>query len=183
MIPPDNAALQTSRVASSLTADAPTCSCPRPRRFSSVKSIRLGSLCLYDESSAEEHFPGCPASRANTKRHRRAVGVRYFGLANVLQQAIQISLAATSGAGGRSFGPTFTYNPTVDASTAPAFRVLRLIDRAYHHADGLDWDAFVASALTKLLKLFREHRASPRAVDLHNWTLSHHLTYTVCETG
>ena len=85
------------------------------------------------------------------------------------------------GMGGWSISPNVTYYPTVDETTAPAFRTLELLldSLTYCNWTPPQWEKFVALALTKISRLFQSHKASPLAVDSANRSLAHMMAYCV----
>ena len=93
----------------------------------------------------------------------------------------------TRGVGGWSISPSFTYYPTVDAETAPAFRILTLLKHAMRVIPYDDpgprtparLEELVALALVKLVTLFQTSKASPLAVDSRNKSLVHYAAEMV----
>jgi hypothetical protein len=88
------------------------------------------------------------------------------------------------GAGGWSLSPNFTYHPTVDERSAPAFRIMKIIQMAAFPARldptaSIWWEKLIGLALTKMLALFRTGKASPLAVDYKNQSLLHHWAWEV----
>ena len=103
----------------------------------------------------------------------------YTGISSILKSTIEVSLAMTSGTGGVSIGPTFTYYPTVDSRSDPAFRTLRLLV-SYFKVDGVrKGETFVAECATKVLLLLHQKRVFPTAVDKRGQSLLHHATRAV----
>jgi hypothetical protein len=118
----------------------------------------------------------------------RKIRVTYTGPKRLLNAAVQVSFAMRPGAGGWSISPGFTYYPTVDASTAPAFRMVRILLRATYHLNSdagrdrqalHDWQKLVALVSTRITRLFQTGKASPLAVDFQNQSLTHHLAEVV----
>ncbi|KAI1249155.1 hypothetical protein MGN70_008764 [Eutypa lata] len=88
--------------------------------------IRWGPFEFYDEHTlTEENLLDSNISKA-ISRHR-SIGLKYMGVANLLSRAINIAFSMSSGAGGFSIAPSFTYYATVDERIAPAFRLLDLL--------------------------------------------------------
>lgn len=157
------------------------CLC-RPRRRLQRKNLVWSSLALSLETAAEQHLPGCPASQIiiSTDRSHK-ICLTYVGLRRILNSAVQLSFAISSGAGGWSLSPNFTYFPIVNSETAPAFRILSLL---FHSGcsglNGVIWrEELIPLAVSAVLKLFRAKKASPRAVDADNRSLVYHLTGSV----
>jgi hypothetical protein len=161
----------------------------------------LGPFDFFLDTTAEEHLPDCPVALVTGTKRDRKVGLRYTGLRRLLNTAVQLSFIWTSGAGGSSFGPNFTYYPTVDEETAPVFRILyllkicsreiallRLLDNN-SPAKLMDFKKLTALAVAKITKLFQTRKASPLAVDSRNESLTHHVADAVgylcinCATG
>ena len=149
------------------------CLC-RPRQRLQRKNLVWGSLAISLETAVEQHLPGCPASQIiiSTDRSHK-ICLTYVGLRRLLNSAVQLSFAISSGAGGWSLSPNFTYFPIVNSETAPAFRILSLL---FH--SGCSGE-LIPLAVSAVLKLFRAKKASPRAVDADNRSLVYHLTRCV----
>ncbi|KAF5254430.1 hypothetical protein FANTH_688 [Fusarium anthophilum] len=110
-----------------------SCICHRRRHFQR-KNAAWGPLRFSHETKIERHTPGCPATEAITEIDRSSkFALTYVGLRSLLNSAIQLSFSVRSGAGGWSFGPNFTYYPMVDSRSAPAFRMLTLLDRSHFY--------------------------------------------------
>lgn len=132
------------------------------------------------------HFPGCwlfqsPAGRKTTKRVVKA-RVSFFRV--TIEAAFVFASAWPSGAGGLSISPTLAATVMVDAETAPAFRVFKVLDSFYsgNHrfaAESGDEDPYRTAeglldhALQKLRTLFQTRRAMPSDVDENGNTLMH----------
>lgn len=67
--------------------------------------------------------------------NQRLIRLRYAGLSRLLSSAICLTFTLFSGAGAYSLSPTFTYYPTVDESTAPAFRILNVVTELFDLID------------------------------------------------
>ena len=178
----------------SATQHAPILSTYRRGRFACLCSHRqrlqcnnviFGSLVISHERVTEEHLPGCPATQILTSRDQsEKIGLTFTRLRRLLNSAIQVSFALPSGAGGWSLSPSFTYYPTVNAKTDPAFRVMSLLRRAGCLPENPMtqewWDkTFVPSAVSVVLRLLRGNKTSARAVDAKNKSLMHHLAKCV----
>ena len=160
-----------------------TCFC-RPRKKIEHKLLAHNSqLSLFTESiTREQHSTDCQARRPPGHAQKREYGLVYNGLRHILNVAINISFATHTGAGAWSIAPTFTYYPTVDRCSSPAFQILGLLDDASrsclrNHSDfhGLsrEWSKLTAVALSKLDSLLRQNKISPRVVDEENQSLAH----------
>jgi hypothetical protein len=155
-----------------------SCWC-RHRRRLRIKTVTRGSLTLSWQTATEQHLPECPATRLmiGTDRSQK-VALTYTGLRHLLNSAVQLSFAMSWGAGAWSLSPGFTYYPSVDSETAPAFRILTLVTEARFGGAlrnvGL-WEELSHSAVSAILGLFRAKKASARAVDADNRSLVHHL--------
>ncbi|KAI0594823.1 hypothetical protein F4775DRAFT_572051 [Biscogniauxia sp. FL1348] len=154
------------------------CTC-RPQR--SMESTRFfGSwLNLYSGTTWKQHLPGCPlfSTRATSQRQ---ICIRSTGLARLLGSAIEVTFTLSSGAGGFSIGPNFTYYPTVNSSRAPAFRIMALLGIAAIFTckpenPTSQWGDLLVASIARIAKLFREGRASPLAVNEDNENLNHVL--------
>lgn len=174
------------------------CLC-RDRRKFRRQATRWGSLELYGQETVEEfHFPDCARSQVVLKRHQKAWGMRYTGLISLLGKAVEISFAMTSGAGGGSMGPMFTYYATVDPTISPAFQVIGLIgDIArelgareyiitaenetfrYQWLRSGQWQRLVETGSKKIQKLFRNRAASPTDLNPQNQSLVHWVAHIV----
>ncbi len=176
----------------SLTGAIGVCTC-HSRRALKRRDFFLGPAGVSLETTAREHLPGCPASRMADPDRKQKISFRYIGFSRrAFDAAIQLSFAITSGAGSWSLSPSLTYRPTVDRTTAPAFRALDLLrdlmgavfDEMWLH-DGSSclllpqWEKLVALALAKILRAFNAGRASPLAVDWNNQSLTHAVTSCV----
>lgn len=139
---------------------------------------------MSSETVVEQHMPGCPMAGVPKVNRKKELRITYTGLKRLLNVAVNVSFSMRSGAGGLSISPSFAYRPTVDASTAPAFRMLRLLNNASKEMllDPHDWQKLVASILTKIIGLFRAGKASPLAVDFENQSLLHYLALSVCRS-
>ncbi|KAH6641013.1 hypothetical protein F5144DRAFT_562295 [Chaetomium tenue] len=170
-------ATRFSNAVSTYTGGSLSCLC-RHRRRVRTKTAVWGSLVLSSEAATEQHLPGCPATQVviGTDRSHK-VGLAYTGLRNILNSAIQLSFQISWGAGAWSLSPNFTYYPSVDAETAPVFRILFLLynSRSSGSLRELAWEQLTVSAVSVILKMFRAHKASPRAVDAKNRSLVYHL--------
>jgi hypothetical protein len=178
-------AAQISKTISAYLEANTTCVC-RARQPSWRKNVVWGSVALFSETTSEQHKPGCPAGLIGGADQNQKFGLRYTGLQRLLKSAVQISFAMRSGAGGWSLSPNFTYHPTVDGRSAPAFRIMTIMhDAAIFAVDDEDETQFLlleklmGLALTKMLALFRTGEASPLAVDFANQSLLHHVAQAV----
>ncbi|KAK8063198.1 hypothetical protein PG996_007850 [Apiospora saccharicola] len=107
------------------------CNCRLPRKSRQRKQRKWGPLLAFDEIEIIElHRPDCELSPFATKSHNRKLGLSYIGLRAVASWAISYTFSASLGAGGHSISPHFTYYPTVNKRTSPAFRTIRLLSYA-----------------------------------------------------
>lgn len=113
----------------SLAGRAMVCRC-RPRRHIRRHNFTWSSLVFSVETAVPNHLPGCPLGQVAGVNRSQKLSLRYTGLWRILNSAVQLSFGMTRGAGGWSISPSFTYYPTVDAETAPAFRILTLLKHA-----------------------------------------------------
>lgn len=160
-----------------------------------------GPLYLYQDTDTMQHLPRCPFHQVATKQRDQTTGMRVTGLKYLLGAAIEISFNMRSGAGGWGISPAFTYYPTVDTKSAPAFRIVELMKELFYRISREDWyichndkpasmdnptetvpvmdestrARFVRLALIKMVKLFQgqEKGASPLEVDSENRSLMH----------
>lgn len=188
MLPTTNCDETSSNDALSLLPPGLRCFCRRLgglNRRVQRQSTRWGALSLYKSTETQQHLPGCPHWRETGGRFNQCVGIRFNGLAKILGAAIECSFAVRSGAGGYGISPSFTYHPTVDGKTAPAFRIWQLVfdccylrrSRLSSHEKGL----FASKALARIIKLFqgKAPKASPLDVDILNHSLVHRICYNV----
>ncbi|KAH8649903.1 hypothetical protein BX600DRAFT_502266 [Xylariales sp. PMI_506] len=152
------------------------CNC-MSRRRSIKRKIRWGPLEAFDEATIyQRHLPTCPASKF-TDRNTRTFGLRYQGITQLLGKAVEISFQMATGAGGRSLGPRLTTYSTVDQSTAPAFRLVSMLQEIAIISTRKDRtnDMYIAMNTCKTLieQLFRNGKASPTDVNWCNQSLLH----------
>ena len=158
------------------------CICRRRKRYQR-QQLRWGPIELYDEASfSEEHYPNCKSSQIVTASHRhRSVGLKYTGITGLLNRAIAMAFSMSSGAGGFSISPSFTYYATVDEDSAPAFRLLETLSDAYWYCDRDDSLNGLSELVSrKILGLFQERQASPTDMSSYNKTLLHVAGDAVC---
>lgn len=163
-----------------------SCLCRRRRQGRvKVKNVTWGPLLFSVEAATNQHVPGCPLAQVLTVIDgSQKMSVTYTGLRNLVNSAIQLSFNMTWGAGAWSLSPSFTYYPTVDQKTAPAFRMMNLLYRSLSSIslddedvehNGLSYkiwlERLVPSATLAILRLFRAKLASPRAVNAQNESL------------
>ncbi|RYP68436.1 hypothetical protein DL771_006700 [Monosporascus sp. 5C6A] len=146
------------------------CICPRPHRLTAKRGIRWGHVYLSGDWQTQGHWPSCPLSTAPSK-NRLAVGLKYTGVARILKSVIDVSFALTSGAGGFSISPNFTYYPTVDSRSDPAFRIMDLIGRFFIYCPSENREPFMVACLRKLVRLLDEKKAYPTALSDRNENL------------
>lgn len=158
------------------------CICRRRKRYQR-QQLRWGPIELYDEASfSEEHYPNCKFSQiVTTSRRHRSVGLKYTGMTGLLNRAIAMAFSMSSGAGGFSISPSFTYYATVNEGSAPAFCLFRAFQDAcdYCHRDD-DLNGLSELVSRKILGLFQERQASPTDMGSYNETLLHVAGDAVC---
>ncbi|VUC33350.1 unnamed protein product [Clonostachys rosea] len=154
-----------------------SCLCRNKQRLQRKNTV-WGSVNISVETTSEEHLPGCPATQIllDTNESRK-VSLTYTGLRSLLSSAIEISFMMPSGAGGWSLSSNFTYYPIVDPATAPAFKILSLIESSQMGCleEAELKERLFPSAVAAMLRLFQTKKASPRAVDAENKSLIHYL--------
>jgi hypothetical protein len=164
------------------------CSCGA-RRLLQRRQTRLGPLSIYDqESLVEQHSTDCEMTYFGTKEYTRNLGFTYSGLSKLINGVVGFSCLFSSGTPPYSVSTGFMYSPTVDMKVAPAFRLLETlsdclkISYAYSsedfpHRQGLvsiaEWGRLINISSNQIIALFRNHRASPRDVDIQNRSLTH----------
>lgn len=151
------------------------CICPRPARSCMQMQMQRGHTYLSGEWESHGHWPSCPLSKTPRKQRLKA-SLKYTGVSRLLKSVIEISFALTSGAGGCSISPSFTYYPTVDVKSDPAFRLIDLMGSVLPAPSTAP---FVILCLRKLAKILGERRTYPTAVDDQNRTLMHHAISSV----
>lgn len=180
MLPTFNRAVQSCLTASTYPRGRFACLCSHRQRLRR-KQVVFGSLVFSHETVTEEHLPQCPANQILASRDRREkIGLTYTGLRRLLNSAVQFTFAMPSGGGGWSLSPSFTYYPTVDAETAPTFRIMTLMYDARAHlfsSVGRGWweDNFVPTAVSVILGLLQTNKALARAVDANNRSMGHYV--------
>ena len=147
------------------------CTCPRPYQSTTTQGARLGYLLLSKKSEIRGHWPACPLSNTASKS-RRSIGFGYSGFASILHAAVEFSFTLTSGAGGFSISPSFTYYATVDGRSDPAFRTLRLLKECALFYKG-NIGPFAAACFNNLIRLFDDKKACPAAVAYGKRSLLH----------
>lgn len=161
------------------------CTC-RPRRKLNRSQMVWGMVQVYhDNAHTERHLPTCEFYQS-TNNSERVFGVRYTGLASLLNKAIHITFAMRSGAGAWSLSPCFTYYATVDSTKAPAFQVIEQLRRCLYYQyighkplEESRYEHLLNLGSAKIGKLFREGKASPNDVNILNENLMHAATSLV----
>ncbi|KAF4337431.1 hypothetical protein FBEOM_8708 [Fusarium beomiforme] len=140
-----------------------TCSC-RMRRLRTRKALRYGPLYLVDELTTDiAHYKDCKFNFTDPKC-TRSVSLRSTGLSRLINKAVELTLHTTTGAGGFSISPSFTYFAEVDARISPAFRVMGLL---MANRLGVLWavdtcpEHFFNLIICKLQAIFRSGKARP----------------------
>ncbi|ETS87124.1 hypothetical protein PFICI_00952 [Pestalotiopsis fici W106-1] len=142
----------------------------------------LGPFGFFHRTESMAHLPDCPVAEFPAIGAPNEVGVRLLGLRNLLGGAITLSFKLSSGAGGFSISPGFTYYPTVDERNEPAFRILSLMRTVSLDFDSLgvlehvgQYKDFMNRAKVKLKELFRNGKSSFLVVNSQNRNLIHAL--------
>ncbi|KAK8036447.1 hypothetical protein PG991_001584 [Apiospora marii] len=156
------------------------CVCGHRRRVQK-RETPPGLFRIYSETWLRSHESYCPLSRAKFVEERSTkFGICFYGLVHLMNVMLNISFHITSGAGGRSISPTFTYYPTVDRKSDPGFRVVDAFpsDLIAHKMHCLDRCSSCMTtvgkmAVKKLKGLFFAGKSSPKAVDTENQSLLH----------
>ncbi|KAG7060080.1 Ankyrin repeat-containing domain protein [Colletotrichum scovillei] len=154
------------------------CICPHPERSVMQMQMQRGYTYLSGEWESQGHWSSCPLSIMPRKQRLKA-GVKYTGVSRLLKSVIEISFVFTSGAGGCSISPSFTYYPTVDVNSDPAFRLINVMRRSSFYSYGSSRELFYIACLRKLAKLLEERRTYPTVVDDQNMTLMHYAVASV----
>ncbi|KAI1427396.1 hypothetical protein F5Y12DRAFT_712201 [Xylaria sp. FL1777] len=130
---------------------------------------------LYQVSSTRRHLPDCPLSRIDSETQASKFTIEYFGLGSLFRTAFALSLVSTRGAGGRSISPGFTYYPTVDRWTAPAFKVISIVKDFIRI--NKDWNETairtVQCCYDTIFELYKRKKASPKDVTSDGESLMH----------
>ncbi|KAK7934584.1 hypothetical protein PG985_000079 [Apiospora marii] len=154
------------------------CNCRRPRRVRQRRLRKWGPLLAFDEiETIDLHRPDCEFSPFATGDRSRKLGISYAGMRVIASWAIAYSFSASSGAGGCSIMPSFTYYPTVDKRTSPIFRIIALLFGVLDLVEGLDGmiegsqQRFAEICTSRISQLIKDQKASPLDVDSENNTL------------
>ncbi|KAK5635648.1 hypothetical protein RRF57_011360 [Xylaria bambusicola] len=154
---------------------AQACLC-RPSRRVAHHRRSWGHLSLMHQvSCTRRHVPGCPLSQIDNETQASKFTIEYFGLRKLFQTAFALSLLSIRGAGGRSISPGFTYYPTVDRFTAPAFRVISIakqfmMDRKHGNETAI---RTVQCCYDAIFELYRRKKASPKDITSDGASLMH----------
>ncbi|ETS86737.1 hypothetical protein PFICI_00565 [Pestalotiopsis fici W106-1] len=160
------------------------CTCHPRHRLQRKQAVWSGFIFYQDNSWSENHFPTCDLWQ-QPKTTEQKWGMRQVGLGWLAHKAIELTFSCKFGAGGASFGPNFTYYPTVDEDAAPAFQIIQILKKASRDSNDRrqfilsTWKGFFERALTKLETLFRKGQASPNDVNSRNQTLIYPITSLV----
>ena len=159
-----------------------SCHCRR-RRVRQRTQKRWGPILAFDESETVElHRPDCMYSHFTERGRNRQLGLAYMvRIREVARWAIAYTFSTSSGAEGCSIGPNFTYHPTVDGRTAPAFQLIRTFGASLSYLSGnaQAGTEMISLCGSRILQLFQAQRAHPLDVDDHNESLMHRLTNEV----
>ncbi|KAI2602715.1 hypothetical protein GGR54DRAFT_653579 [Hypoxylon sp. NC1633] len=161
------------------------CICHRSHRFTTRRGFKLGYISVSSEQDSQGHWPNCPLSSKVASKKRRAISLKYAGLSRTLNSIIQLTFAWTSGAGGFGISPNFTYYPTVDVKSDPAFRIVGLVEGCNSSCRSDCRELFIQACLGALVKLFDRKDVCPTAVSKWDQSLMHYATEarnsTLCE--
>lgn len=151
------------------------CLCRPSRRITHHQKLWGEFSFSHQMSSTRRHFPDCPLSQIDSETQASKWTLEYFGLRNMCQTAFALSFVNTRGAGGRSISPGFTYYPTVDKETAPAFRLMRAL--GIFVQTRRDWDEAdtrtVQRCFDKIFELYSKKKASPKDITSSGESLMH----------
>ncbi|GAW19705.1 hypothetical protein ANO14919_091940 [Xylariales sp. No.14919] len=154
------------------------CLC-RSYRKTSYHRSNWGYLSFsFEASNIRNHLPSCPFSQFNSEMRATNFSVEYSGLKRLVQKAFVLSFVNAYGAGGRSISPVFTYYPTVDKYTAPAFRIMQLAySLAYAYSSKPGHIEAAVKALQRcydsIITLYSRKKASPKDISLDGESLMH----------
>ncbi|KAI0415246.1 hypothetical protein F5X98DRAFT_377021 [Xylaria grammica] len=162
------------------------CLCRSYRKTSYHRSSWGYFSFSFEASNIRNHLPSCPFSQFDGEMRATNFSVEYSGLKRLVQKAFVLSFVNAYGAGGRSIGPSFTYYPTVNKYTAPAFRVMMLAhDMVYQYRPGLSHTEAVVKALhccyDSIITLYSRKKASPKDISLGGQSLMHWAAYILID--
>ncbi|KAK7990074.1 hypothetical protein PG989_010389 [Apiospora arundinis] len=157
------------------------CVC-RYRRKVKQKETNFGLISIYSKTDERSHESYCPLAHAKvTKQQSSKSGIRFHGLVRLIKVVLDVSFNITTGAGGHSISPMFTYYPTVDRWVDPAMGILRGISDDYieHNSSrcrccSLCSVTCMRTAIEKLENMVLTGNTNPRAVDMQNQSWIHH---------
>lgn len=198
--PGSSTASGKSQLPSTVSLPAPgwKCTCRgfgglRPRI--QQQEVRLLGCSFRQTTHKRQHLPGCPLDQIDVGNQGQRTSITINSLAKILGVAIELSFCVRSGAGGWGISPSFTYHPTVDRNSAPAFRILELLQKACRvlsertptctrEYDMASRDRFAHSALQSIIRLFKSNtpKASPLDVDSFGQSLIYYAARNVRES-
>ncbi|RYC55236.1 hypothetical protein CHU98_g10977 [Xylaria longipes] len=140
----------------------------------SLLSTSIESLARYNTLPTRHR--NMSSACMNDATQAANVSIEYRGLTKLFQTAFVLSFSNTYGAGGRSVSPCFTYYPSVDRDTAPAFRILNLVNCMLSDSKHYDTSEVLKAlqcCFDSVLTLYSRRKASPMAVDQFGGSLLH----------
>ncbi|KAK4187520.1 hypothetical protein QBC35DRAFT_231632 [Podospora australis] len=178
----------TDELICSLLGTRPVCTCQSNRK-SCRRNVKLRGFSLFSEKVEEQHTPGCPRSKNTTQWWKWRGGmIAPSMLQGILKLGVHVSCTMAYGTEGFGLSSQLVFFPTVNGDTDPAFRVLTLVRNAAYQCvcelhrpvpKERGWEEFIALATAKIIFLLESGRASPRAVDSHNQTLTHYAAAAI----
>lgn len=138
---------------------------------SSRQVVARGSwLSSADTSTAYAHETGCLYYIKGAEEVSKRWAVAFTGLQGLINHAIEVSFKYSTGAGGFSLSPNFTYYPSIDRRRDPAFRIIGLVRWAY--PTSYMGRAYLPKTcdllelcMENIALLYRRSKASPKAVN------------------
>jgi hypothetical protein len=168
--PPDAA---KSREADSGLPSNAFCDCMRYRATQTWQTSSGTHRLSFTTSRTTQHRPHCryskgPAEQRSTDR-RLLARVQAFG--TVLEAALRVSFFTRQGAGGFSIARSIACQAVVDSRTAPAFRVMSLLNENWRDKYGVwrqgafDMEKIFTTVHEQLREIYGSKRGSPNDVD------------------
>ncbi|KAL8376061.1 hypothetical protein RB595_007261 [Gaeumannomyces hyphopodioides] len=105
-----------------------------------------GGILRFEAERSARHLPDCPRNTSSSWRYSLS-----FRLAPFLNKAVQLTLGATSGAGGWSLAPPIRVVPRIRAVDSPAYRLFDAC-QGIHYSNMRDPTCFEAT-IKKLKQL------------------------------
>ncbi|KAI1125412.1 hypothetical protein F5Y10DRAFT_284276 [Nemania abortiva] len=158
------------------------CLCRSSRKVSFYRREWGSFSFVYGALNTRRHLPGCPFSQIDGETQATKFTLEFSGLKKVVQKAVVLSFVYTRGAGGGSISPTLTYYPTVDESTAPAFRIVNLASDMISNSSPSsirEVECVLRCCYDNILVLYSKGKASPKDVNSKGESLIHLVAQTV----